>query len=75
MSVEDGYMLIRKVRALFAAQSGMIPAIALTAYGSFGHRMRALEAGFQTYAIKPVEPDELIGAIRGLIKNFTPKAA
>ena len=75
MPDEDGYTFIRKVRALPAAKGGTIPAVALTAYGSVEHRMRALEAGFQTYAVKPVEPDELIIAIRSVIEDLHRKAA
>ena len=68
MPQEDGYTLMRKVRALSAEKGGNIPAIALTAYGATEHRMRALETGFQTCAVKPVDPDELVVAIQGLIK-------
>jgi CheY-like chemotaxis protein len=75
MPDEDGYAFIRKVRALPAKRGGTIPAIALTAYGSIEHRMRALDAGFQTYAVKPVEPDELIAAIRSLIEDLHTRAA
>ena len=68
MPQEDGYTLMRKVRALSAEKGGNIPAIALTAFGATEHRMRALETGFQTCAVKPVDPDELVVAIQGLIK-------
>jgi PAS domain S-box-containing protein len=75
MPDEDGYGLMRKVRALPAGRGGAIPSIALTAYGNIEHRMRALEAGFQTYAVKPVEPNELVAAIQGLLKGFDRKVA
>jgi CheY-like chemotaxis protein len=75
MPDEDGYTLMQKVRAMPAVGGGAIPAIALTAYGNIEHRMRALEAGFQTYAVKPVEPNELVAAIQGLLKGFDQKVA
>jgi PAS domain S-box-containing protein len=69
MPREDGYDVIRKVRALPGA-SANIPAIALTAYGRAQDRVRALEAGFQTHLVKPVEPDELVVVVRSLLKRF-----
>ncbi len=53
MPYEDGYALIRKVRALDAEQ-GRIPAIALTAYAREEDRTQALSAGFQMHIAKPV---------------------
>jgi CheY-like chemotaxis protein len=70
MPDEDGYILIRKVRALPPKAGGTIPAIALTAYGRAPERVRALEAGFQMHVVKPVEPDELIAVILSLVKRF-----
>jgi len=60
---EDGYELIRKVRALPADQGGAIPAIALTAYANSQDRQRALSNGFQTHLAKPIEPIELAQVI------------
>ena len=70
MPDEDGYTLIRKVRALPAEAGGKIPAIALTAYGRAPERVRALEAGFEMHVVKPVEPDELVAVILSLVKRF-----
>jgi signal transduction histidine kinase len=60
---EDGYSLIRKVRALPPGLGGDIPAAALTAYARIEDRQRALDAGYQTHLAKPVDPAELISAI------------
>jgi CheY-like chemotaxis protein len=68
MPDEDGYAVLRKVRALPPDKGGDIPAIALTAYGRPEYHKRALEAGFQTYVVKPVKPDELVEVIQGVIK-------
>jgi PAS domain S-box-containing protein len=65
MPEEDGYSLIRKVRALGEEEGGKIPAIALTAYAREEDRMRALLAGFQVHVAKPVNPAELIAVVGG----------
>ena len=59
MPSEDGYSLIRTVRALPSDEGGATPAIALTAYGRSEDRTRALAAGFDRHLPKPVEPGEL----------------
>jgi signal transduction histidine kinase/CheY-like chemotaxis protein len=66
MPVEDGYSLIRKVRALPVEQGGQTPALALTAYARGEDRARALAAGFQMYLAKPVETAELLNAVARL---------
>jgi CheY-like chemotaxis protein len=61
MPEEDGYALLRRVRA-FAA----VPALALTAYaGPEDARMAAL-AGFERYLAKPVVPPRLIDEVARL---------
>jgi PAS domain S-box-containing protein len=59
MPEQDGYSLIRKIRALPPDKGGQIPAIALTAYGRLEDRIEVLSAGFQMHVPKPVEPAEL----------------
>ncbi|HEY9762290.1 MAG TPA: ATP-binding protein [Trichocoleus sp.] len=66
MPDEDGYALLRRVRALKPENGGCIPAIALTAYARTQDRMAALLAGFQSHVAKPVEPAELIAVIANL---------
>jgi signal transduction histidine kinase/ActR/RegA family two-component response regulator len=65
MPGEDGYSLIRKIR-LQEPSSRRVPAIALTAYTRSVDRVRALAAGFQTHMSKPVEPAELVAAVKSL---------
>jgi PAS domain S-box-containing protein len=65
----DGYQLIRQMRSLPPEQGGQIEAIALTAYAGELNQKQALAAGFQMHISKPVEPEELIGAIVNLIKR------
>jgi two-component system, chemotaxis family, CheB/CheR fusion protein len=66
MPGEDGYSLIRRIRALGATRGGDVPAVALTALARAGDRQRALEAGFQSYLTKPVDFDDLAQAVADL---------
>ena len=60
----DGYMLIRQVR-----QRSRIKAIALTAYARTEDRINALNAGFNAFLAKPIDPTELVTVIVNLLKN------
>jgi PAS domain S-box-containing protein len=68
MPNQDGYSLIRKLRALESSQERQIPAVALTAYARAEDRQEALAAGFQVHVSKPVNPDQLIAVIASLTK-------
>ena len=52
----DGFELIRRIRALGEARGGTVPALALTAFTRAEDQQRALQAGFNLYMTKPVEP-------------------
>jgi len=67
MPDEDGYSLIRKVRALGPAEGGQTPAIALTAYGRRQDRRRSLAAGYSMHVPKPVDPGELTAIVAGVV--------
>jgi PAS domain S-box-containing protein len=70
MPNEDGYALIRKVRAWEAQQgAARVPAIALTAYARAEDRVRALRAGFQIHVPKPIQPNELIATVASLVER------
>jgi CheY-like chemotaxis protein len=69
MPNEDGYSLMRRVRALPPDQGGTVPAVALTAYARPEDRIKAVMAGFQHHVAKPVEPAELIAIIAILSKR------
>ena len=64
MPLEDGYTLIRQVRALSGGAD--IPAAALTAYARAEDRARSLREGFQIHLPKPVDPDELVAVVASL---------
>ena len=66
MAEEDGYTLIRKVRASEEGGGRRIPAVALTAHARLSDRLRALSEGYQMHIPKPVEPAELVLAIANL---------
>jgi len=66
MPDEDGYAFMRCIRQLTPADGGDTPAVALTAYAREEDRARALAAGFRLHLPKPVEPEELVGAVAGL---------
>ena len=63
MPDEDGYGLIRKVRALSADKGGSTPAVALTAYTRLEDRQRALSAGYHIHLAKPITGPELAAAV------------
>jgi signal transduction histidine kinase/CheY-like chemotaxis protein len=67
MPDEDGYELIRRIRALPDGR-GAIPAMALTAYARAEDRRKALVAGYQMHLAKPVEPRELVCAVAELVR-------
>jgi len=64
MPLQDGYDLIRAIRALAPAPGADIPALALTGYVGIRDQKRALLAGFNEVLTKPADLDELLGAIR-----------
>jgi CheY-like chemotaxis protein len=67
MPHQDGYWLIREVRALPAERGGGMPAIAITALGHHHDVGRTLGAGFQAHLRKPIDPWELAGTIASLV--------
>jgi len=66
MPEEDGYQLLRSVRALAKDAGGGVPAAALTAYTQAEDRRAAQDAGFQSYLAKPIDPAELTAAVARL---------
>ena len=62
MPGEDGYSLIRKVRALESASKARIPAAALTSFTGEANERRSLAAGFQLHLGKPIDSHTLVEA-------------
>jgi signal transduction histidine kinase len=57
LGVDDGYALLRALRALPREQGGGVPAVALTGYAKSEDRARALLAGFDRHIAKPGPAD------------------
>jgi len=68
MPQEDGYALLKKIRALPPERGGRIPAIALTAHSLVQDRLQSLRAGFQSHVPKPVVPEELVEVVASIIQ-------
>jgi len=66
MPGKDGYQLMREIRALPESRGGRISAIALTAFARSEDRTKAMLAGYQVHLAKPIEPRELVAAVRSL---------
>src|SRR5262249_15453758 len=71
MPDRDGYDLIRDIRSRAEDEGGNVPALALTAFARGEDCRRALLAGFQMHAAKPVEPEELVAMVAALARRPT----
>jgi PAS domain S-box-containing protein len=60
---EDGYDLIRQVRALPPHAGGATPAVALTGYARPQDQQAVLAAGYQAFLAKPVNLGELMAIL------------
>jgi CheY-like chemotaxis protein len=73
MPGQDGYALIRTVRALSYGRERRLAAAALTAHVQSEDRMRVLAAGYQAHVAKPADPDALIALVARLAQSATPE--
>jgi CheY-like chemotaxis protein/two-component sensor histidine kinase len=71
MPDENGFDLIRKVRALPASRGGNVPAAALTAYARPEDRREVLNAGYMMHVPKPVDPADLVAVVASLARVWT----
>jgi CheY-like chemotaxis protein len=71
MANEDGYQLVRRIRALPLARGGQVPAIALTAYARLEDERRSLSEGFQAHFTKPVDVTRIVQAVGALHHKAT----
>ena len=69
MPGEDGYSLLRRLRASPQATLRELPALALTAFVRPEDQAQALSAGFQNHLPKPFEPAALLRAVSSLAAN------
>jgi signal transduction histidine kinase/CheY-like chemotaxis protein len=68
MPAEDGYQLIRRIRALDQVR-GRIPAVAVTGYATSDDVDRALTAGFQVHMSKPMDPAAFVATVAELARS------
>jgi len=61
----DGYETMRRLRR--DPKLGDLPVVALTAKAMKGDREKCMEAGATAYVTKPVEPEDLLGTLRGCL--------
>jgi CheY-like chemotaxis protein len=61
---EDGYALLRAIRALVPG----LPVVAITGFGSQTERERARAAGFNAFLVKPVEPARLRQTVTDVLR-------
>lgn len=54
----DGYEVARRLRGTPHGKAAYL--VALTGYGQPEDRKRAMDAGFDTHLVKPVDPDDLV---------------
>jgi PAS domain S-box-containing protein len=66
MPEEDGYVLIRQIRAIASDRNLILPAVALTACAGVEDRTQLLLAGFQIHIPKPVDAAEFMAVIANL---------
>ena len=64
----DGCALLREIRRSVPGATGMLPAVAVSAFARPEDRRRALDAGFQDYLTKPVEPEVLVARVAALAR-------
>jgi len=71
MPHEDGFALIRRVRAREETAGGHLAAVAFTALSRPEDRSRLLAAGFDGYVAKPVDPTQLVDAVATVVNGAT----
>lgn len=72
MPIMDGYALIAQLRSDPACRA--IPVVALTAFSMPGDETRVLQAGFDGYLSKPIEPEEFTSQLAGILASLRPTA-
>lgn len=60
----DGYEVARRLRA---ATVGNIPMVAVTALAMVGDRRKILDAGFDGYIAKPIDPESFVGEVEAFL--------
>jgi PAS domain S-box-containing protein len=66
----DGFELMQRLRTSDVKAVRDIPAAALTAYARSEDRAKALKNGFEMHLAKPIDPAELIAAVKSLARRL-----
>lgn len=61
----DGYAVARALRLIRSLDA--VPIVAVTSYAMDADRARALEAGFDAYIEKPINPDTFVAQVEGVV--------
>jgi CheY-like chemotaxis protein len=69
MPEEDGFALLRRIRALPARSGGKVPAAVLSAFARPEERADSLAVGFQAHLAKPVRAEELLRTVQQLASS------
>jgi signal transduction histidine kinase/CheY-like chemotaxis protein len=72
MPGEDGFTLIERVRSFEHGRGSRVRAIAITGLAGAEHRTRAMRAGFDLHLTKPVEPEQVVAAVAGMVSETAP---
>lgn len=68
----DGYEVVRRLKAEPNCRS--IPTVAVTALAMVGDRDRVLEAGFDGYLSKPIDPETFVEQVEAFLNLGHPPA-
>jgi CheY-like chemotaxis protein len=66
---DDGFTLLKLVRARPPDQGGRVPAIAMSACAGPADREQAFAVGYQTFIAKPIEPAEVLATVAALLRT------
>ena len=67
MPGQDGFAFLKRIQSIENEHNWRIPVAALTAYAGIEDEKKALEAGFEAYVRKPVDPAKLVSELARLI--------
>lgn len=69
----DGFAIVRKLKS--SPSVAAIPIVAVTALAMVGDRGRMLEAGFDGYISKPIDPQRFVADVEAFLAPCVPRAS